>query len=462
VAVLLDGELNWAETRSGSLAVVPLKGGTPRVLMSGIDEADWSPDSKTMAIVRAEFGQHQLEYPAGEVLYKSSGWIAYPRLSPKGDKIAFLEHPLGNDSGSVAVFDLKSNNMSLLSTGWKGVAGLSWSPSGDEIWFSGSKVSKKQEIYAVTLSGQERWLYKAEATLLLEDVSRNGRVLAAHGNPSARMLILTDDPKMEADVTPFAWSTSADLSADGKMLLFYEWGHAGDAASVYLRKLDGSDAVRLGEGKALALSPDSKWALALQLKSPPQLVLLPTGAGEQRTLPNHGIKEYHYASWFPDGHQILFTALESKENAVLRSYIQDIESGEVRPITEEGTVALRVSPDAKTVFALDADGKYYVHPLDGTTPREIPGLESDDEPIQWSADGQAVYVRGPGDLATKVYLVEIASGRRRLVKEIAPSKVGLIGLEVQPGGVLITPDGRSCLYTYWTFFQELMLIEGLQ
>ncbi|MEP6921820.1 MAG: WD40 repeat domain-containing serine/threonine protein kinase, partial [bacterium] len=139
VAVLLGGELNWADTRNGSLAVVGLKGGTPRVLMGGVDEADWASDGKTMAIVRAEGGEHQLEYPAGDVLYKSSGWIAYPRLSPKGDKIAFLEHPLGSDSGSVAVVDVKSKIKSLVSTGWKAVKGLAWSSSGDEIWFSGSR-----------------------------------------------------------------------------------------------------------------------------------------------------------------------------------------------------------------------------------------------------------------------------------------------------------------------------------
>jgi serine/threonine protein kinase/Tol biopolymer transport system component len=462
IALLLDGELNWADTRNGSLATVSLKGGKPTVLLAGIDEADWSPDGKTLAIVRVEAGEHQLESPAGNVLYKSSGWIDYPRVSPQGNKIAFLEHPLGNDSGSVAVLDLKSKNMSLVSTGWKAVKGLAWSPSGDEIWFTGSRISKKQDLYAVTLSGQERWLYGAEVSLLLDDVSHDGRVLMAHGNSRSRILILSDDSKNEGDLTSFAWSTSADLSADGKTLLFFEWGHTEEATSVYLRKLDASEAVRLGEGKALALSPDSKWALALREKSPMQLVLLPTGGGEPRILPNHGIKEYHYGSWFPNGRQILFTALEAKDDAVLRSYVQDIDSGDMHPVTEEGTVALRVSPNGKSVFALDPDGKYYVYPLDGAAPRPIPGLESEDEPIQWSADGLAVYVRGPGDFATKIYRLEIATGRRRLLKEINPNTVGLVGLDVEPGGVMITPDGRSCVYTYWTLLQELMLIDGLK
>jgi serine/threonine protein kinase len=472
MAVLLDSEINWADTRRGTLAVVPLQGGQPRVLMAGIDEADWSPDGKTLAIARAEFGQQQLEYPPGTVLYNSDGWMAYPRMSPQGDKIAFLEHPLGSDTGSVLVLDIKSKNRSLVSSGWKSVKGLAWSPAGDEVWFAGSRESKKQELYAIKVSGELRLVRKFDDSFLIYDISREGRVLGSHGNGRSSIVILADDdPKMAGNVTPgrgiglgatFAWSTSSDLSADGKTLLFYEWGHSEDAASVYLLKLDGSKPIRLGEGKALALSPDSKWALAVQLKSAPQLVLLPTGGGEPRTLPNHGIKEYHYASWFPDGRQILFTALGAEDGAELRSYVQNIESGEMSPITEEGTVALKVSPDGRAVFALDPDGKYYIHALAGNAARRIPGLKADDEPIQWSADGHAVYVRGPGDFATKVYRVEIANGRRRLVKEISPDKVGLVGLEVQPGGLVITPDGRSCVYTYWTLIQELMLVDGLK
>jgi Tol biopolymer transport system component len=278
------------------------------------------------------------------------------------------------------------------------------------------------------------------------------------------MVAVSGNSTNEAVETPFAWSTSADLSADGKTLLFYDWGYAaGDAFTVYVRKLDSSEAVRLGEGRPFGLSPDGKWALAVQEKSPPQLVLLPTAGGEPRTLPNHGIKEYDYASWFPDGRQILFTALAAQGDAFLRSYVQDTETGEVRQITEEGTVALRVSPDGKSIVALDPDGRYYIHPLDGTAPSLIPGLESDDEPIQWSADGRAIYVRGSGDFRTKIYKVEIANGRRRLWKEIVPSSsVGLIGLEAKPGGILITPDGKACVYTYWTVLQELMLMDGLR
>src|SRR3954447_15637370 len=89
----------------------------------------------------------------------------------------------------------------------------------------------------------------------------------------------------ERDLSWFDWSTVVDLSSDGRRILFYEWGEgvAGDP-TVYLRDTSGADAIRLGEGQALALSPDGNFALALQPGPSPTLVLLPTGPGEEKRL----------------------------------------------------------------------------------------------------------------------------------------------------------------------------------
>src|SRR5260370_31629167 len=95
----------------------------------------------------------------------------------------------------------------------------------------------------------------------------------------------------------------------------------GGVPLVYLRRVDGSnDPVLLGQGKAMGLSPDGKWALALQEGPHSQLVLLPTGAGEQagepRLLPPGDNKEDHYASLFPDCERILFPGLINPESSL--------------------------------------------------------------------------------------------------------------------------------------------------
>ena len=157
--------------------------------------------------------------------------------------------------------------------------------------------------------------------------------------------------------------------------------------------MDGSnEPFRLGQGKPFALSPDGKWALAVQESSQPQLVLFSTGPGQPRLLPRGDINEYHYASWFPDGQQILFTGLVPGH--ALRSYVQDISGGPPRPITEEGIIALLVSPDGKRLVAWapdkGPDGKYYLSPIDGTESTPIPGIEIGETPIQWSLDGRSL------------------------------------------------------------------------
>ena len=333
LALSLGCELNWAECR-GTLARMPLAGGAPREVLEDVFYADWSPDGKNLAVVRAVDGRFRLEYPIGKVLYEAPGWITYPRVSPKGDRIAFLDHPtLGEDDGSVAVVDL-SGRKTTLSSGWKNLKGLAWSPGGDEVWFSADRMTRSQLVYAVTLSGKERLVLQAAGWMRLEEISRDGRVLLLQASPRSRIVCQPPGASTERDLSWFDWSTAADLSPDGKKLLFYEWGEgvAGNP-TVYLRDTDGGDAIRLGEGRALALSPDGKFALALQTGPPPRLVLLPTGPGEEKRLPPSGLTEYYSATWFPGGHRILFVAAGS--DAQPRSYIQDVDGGDARPIADE-------------------------------------------------------------------------------------------------------------------------------
>src|SRR6266536_584695 len=243
IAVLFNFELNWSDGYNGTLVILPAEGGKPEVMMDGIDDAAFAPDGNTFAIMRSVMGEQQLEYPAGHVLYKSSGWMSYPRFSPKGDKIAFFEHPLGDFSGSIAVFDLASQKKTDISTDWKSLKGLAWNPKNDEIWFGGSKVGRLLSINAVSLSGLVRMKVYEVAGMgaRVDDISDDGKMLITQGSNHSTMMILEGGKSAtEAQVgSQFAWSTYADISADGKALLYYEWGyetsnHFGENA-VYLR-----------------------------------------------------------------------------------------------------------------------------------------------------------------------------------------------------------------------------------
>jgi hypothetical protein len=140
--------------------------------------------------------------------------------------------------------------------------------------------------------------------------------------------------------------------------------------AVYLRKTDGSPAVRLGEGYAQALSPDGKWAITRRGKD---LVLMPTGAGEPRVLATPGL-EVAVVGWFPDGKKIYYDA--SSPGKQIRLYEQDVAGGAPRPIAPEGFVGRAISPDGKFIAARNQDRTAF-WPLPG-----VRGRSAENHPVR--------------------------------------------------------------------------------
>lgn len=458
LALTLGCELNWGECR-GTIAQMPLEGDAPREILTEGDFADWDHAGKSLAIVRPLKGKYRLEYPINTVLYETTGWITHPRFSPKGDRIAFLDHPkIGNSDGAVAIVDL-SGHKTTLAAGWKSVKGLAWSPSGEEVWFSGS-TTRTENLHGVTLSGKQRVVFQTPGGAAIKDVARDGRVLLARMSPRSTIIYRAHGAN-DGRLSWFDWSTAADLSADGSTLLFYEWGEGvGGIPTVYLRKTGGGDAVRLGQGKPLALSPDGKWVLALKAGPPSELILLPTGAGELKRLPNSGIQEYYSGAWFRDGKRILFAGEGSDQ--IPRSFFQDVDGGEARPVTAAGVLATLISPDEKWLAAYGPGG-YSLLPVGGGEPRPIRGAEPGDDLIQWSGDGRYLYVRRLNDSAVELFRIDLSTGLRSSWETLkVPDKVGLIGIESGPGAIRMTPDGKSVSYTFWQGRGELYIAEGLK
>jgi predicted Ser/Thr protein kinase len=154
MAVLLKSQNVAPYINEGTLGRVPLGGGAPREVLEHVQWADWSPDGSNLAIVRENAGQSRLEYPIGKVLYQTGGWLSHPRVSPKGDGVAFIEHPVRrDDAGSIALVDT-AGKKTTLSKGWETIWGLGWSPAGSEIWFTSTRVGYGRYLSAVDLNGK--------------------------------------------------------------------------------------------------------------------------------------------------------------------------------------------------------------------------------------------------------------------------------------------------------------------
>jgi eukaryotic-like serine/threonine-protein kinase len=441
----------------GTLARVPLSGGAPREILDNVIDADWSPDGTKLAVSRTVGGRNWIEYPIGNIRSESQGRPAYNlRVSPKGDLLAFFE--FDNSVGDFAVTLLDSHGVKhVLSRGWRGSGGLAWSPRGDEIWYSGTKTAGQPAFHAVKLNGEDRILLEAPVQMSVEDVARDGRLLAAVEDSRIGILDLAPGATEERDLSWFDASRTYDISADGKSILFVEltYGKPRNMA-IYLRSVDGSPPVRLGDGNHPALAPDGRWvACIVSDGTATTLSLLPTGVGEARAIGPPGL-HYDRVDWFPDGKRLLVQGSEA--NRPPRTFVLAIDGGAAKAITPEGVIASRVSPDQKFATAVSG-GKLTLVPLAGGQSRTLGDLEPGESVIQWSPDGRFLFLRQPdGPASLRINRLDVITGRRELWKELkTPDSVG-----VQIGPVVITPDGKSYAYSFERDISTLYLARGLR
>jgi eukaryotic-like serine/threonine-protein kinase len=451
---------------SGTLARVPISGGAPRQVTDDIVAADWTSDGKRLAVVRSRPGFQQLEFPIGNVLYQTTGGIVGPRISPKGDLIAFLDEPLGATLGvgSVATMDTKGNKKTLTQF-WLGyIKGLAWSSSGKEILFNAATYGFTTSLYAVSPSGGQRLVAHLPGNFAVLDVAPDGRLLMSHQVFSDALFYL---PNMDSKETDLYWhdlSIVSDISRDGKSILFAEAGDAtrsGEDFVTYLRGTDGSPAVRLGPGYPLEISPDSKWAMVLgSTRVPSQLVLLPTGTREARPLTRDAI-HHQGAAWTPDGKRIVFAGNEPGHR--IRYYVQSLGGSPPRAITPENVSysnfdPVTISPDGKSVAVAGLDGKIVLYPLDDGAPRTVPKLADGFVPLRW-CPGDSLMVYHSGDVPVKILRVDVEAGEQTLWRELAPAnRTGLTGIaEIRVGA-----DCRSSAYSALYLPSELWIADGLR
>jgi serine/threonine protein kinase len=465
LAICLGQSLEFGFTNTGTLARVALAGGAPRSVLEEVQDAEWSGDGAELAIVRRLQGRHRLEFPPGKVLYETDGWLDHPRFSPDGSRIAFLDHPnLGDDRGNVSVVARGGGPKTVLTDGWSTLQGLAWSPRGDEVWFSGTNPGTDRAIQAVTLAKKARTVVRTPGSLRLLDIAADGRVLLSRDSLRSEIFGRGSREAAERELSWHDYSIASDISSDGKTLLFVEQGGAGPGYSVYVRETDGSPAVKLGEGVALALSPDKKWALVARLESPVGLALLPTGPGETRTIERGPIESYgYYAGFLPDGKRIVFLASEPGRKP--RFYVQSIDGGPPRAISSEGVGFAQgghipISPDGRFGIALGTDNRLWLFPTDGGALVPLPGSEGGDTPVGWSVDGRSLFIRNRHSSSpAAVDRLDLATHRRsswRLIASLDPA--GILGV----GAVQIARGGDAYVYTTWRVLSDLYLAEGLR
>ena len=454
IALLTKAQYLGHRLFTGTLARMPIGGGAPREIMDGVREADWNPDGTDLAVIHDVGGKDRLEYPAGHVLAESNGYLSDVRFSPKGDQIAYFVHSYRyDDRGGIAVVDL-NGKAKLLSDGYWGLEGIAWSPSGQEILFSGGSSYSSFVVRGVTPDGKLRVVRDSAGGLTMHDIADDGRWLVARDDIHRDVFAKGPYSPNEVPVAFLDYTQANDLSPDGRTLLLTEEnGIFGDYYTVCIRQTDGSPVVRLGPGWATDLSPDGKWALAAISRSPDEVVAYPTGAGQPRNLPLGNVREISAAEWFGDSDHVLFCG--SEPGHAQRCYTAAFAGGAPRAVTPEGTSSGFASPDGKLVLAQTGDQRWVEYPADGGQPRVLSTLTPSDSVVRWPATDSLMVRSAMSDLPARVERVELSTGKRQPVARFASGDVGAM----QVIHIAVSGDGRWYAYSVEKINSTLFLIE---
>jgi Tol biopolymer transport system component len=459
MAILLRYHRRPHDTAVGTLARMS-PGGAPREILDNVTAADWSPDGAGLAVVHVVGNRCRVEYPIGTILWESPGWITHMRISPDGKSVAWLEHPdFPDDRGRVMVVSA-GERPRVLCGDFTSEQGLAWEPTGREILFAATASGEGRSIHAVDLRGRLRSVAALPGNARVQDISPRGQVLITNDKISAGIRGRAPGESRERDLTWLDWTVPAAISTDGRMLLFDEQGEGGGLHyAACLRGMDGSPPIRLGEGGAADLSPDQKWALAVRFwVRPPEMVLLPTGTGQPRTLPPTNLENISNGQFIPNGDLLL---VGNEPGRAARCYVLGAGGGALRPVTPEGIIARSgcVSPDGKWVAGLERGGELHLYPMDGGSPRAVRGSLPDETVIGWSRDGKSLYVVKPGTRPAEVFRVDLATGGRAKWAEFdgPEDRAGMF-----TGGMILGHDDHSYAYTYSRYLSELYLATGLR
>jgi hypothetical protein len=243
--------------------------------------------------------------------------------------------------------------------------GVAWPPSGQEVWAGETMVAGWSDaIHAFDLKGKhkDRIVIRLPGMLRLHDVSSDGRILLTRESWRSGLQFKGAGDNKERDLAWLDYACLRDLSTDGSEVTFDDWGQAAGAASLaYLRKTDGSPAVKLGAWWLPVLSPGGTQVLATYANSVGVggKALLPTGVGEVQKLEDK-MQQTGARGFVPGGKSVYFAG---NDGHGWQMYLQDVSGSPERAVTPVISVKTAhfeshlVSPDGKSIFARDVNGK---------------------------------------------------------------------------------------------------------
>jgi hypothetical protein len=450
--------------RTGTLARASLTGGAPRPELEPVLFADFGKDN-SMAVIRDDERRRTFEYPVGQVLaemplvngrsWSSQSGLVVPRVSPSGDHVAFFD-TRNAGANTVKVFN-RSGKLVVESPPFSDWWALAWRSS-NELWYSAAESGGRQTtIFGLDLKGRRRVVYRAPGSLTLHDISPSGDVLGSIDHILARIELVDGKGVGPIDRSWREGGGVAAFSTTHAVLLNQSGDSGGPRGSVYYWPPSGSEPVRIADGSGLALSPDGSKAFVVSSETPPKVSIVPTGAGQPLVLDLGPLESVAWAGWHPDGRLVLELVRPGAKPVV---YALSPEGRDPIPLLPEGALLVGnnlISPDGRSIVAIDAADKLMTCAVAAPACRPLPGAREGDNVAGWSADGRSLFVFQGDVVPVQIERLDVASGTRSAWRTVQPLYPAVSGL----GELVASPDG-AFVYGYSRTRSELYVIKGLR
>ena len=325
-----------------------------------------------------------------------------PRVSPTGDRVAFLDHPPGDDGGPSRSSTAPGKARRISPEFARGPGPRAGRPDGEEVWFTAATRRQPRALRASTSPGASPAARaRRRAASLCTTSPATAASLVAQRHAADR--IARARPGRDRESGTSRGSTGPRRPTSPRTARLSSSPRPARAAasgySVYVRGTEARPPVRLGEGAA-SLSPDGQVGpLDRGTGVDQHLVLYPTGAGEPQAAPHEGLDGDRSAAGCPDGSGS--SSRRASRATDVRLYVQRLAGGKPRPLTPEGYRHARhaVSPDGRFVVATGPDGGSHLYPVDGGEPSRFPGVGPEDIRRSGGArTAESLYVHRPGEL----------------------------------------------------------------
>jgi hypothetical protein len=425
---------------SARLASMPRGASAPREIADRIISADFVGEE--LAAIEYDGNLNKVHFPIGRIVLEQPGGLGGLRASPDGQSVAVL------DGGAIVVIRSDGTQSRIAAS----ATSVVWSKAGDRLWFTSGSGRGGTAIWLVVPGHEPVEVWRTNGLLTIDDISGDGRLLLRRTDPQGGTVLVRAGVEEPEDYSWLDRSATVAISTTNALLL-------NDVSGVYLRRLDGSPAVLLGQGTGVAFSNDGEHALIYVESDRFQVV--PVGPGSPVDLRHPGVESFF--AWFhPDGKRVFFNG-RMKGGTWRHFAINRDGTGEVQPIGpdnfEHFAGQIPISNDGKWLFGYPLPQRTMtVQALDGSESIPVRGREPDEAVIRFAEGDREIFVYKREGLPARVYRLDFRTGTRQLWREFVPGDVaGIAGIP----SIAMTADGKIMAFNYRRVLSTLYEVGGL-